>query len=171
MVLHSAPGCSLCLEGALAVCTGCWDPLQGCFVCFTSSTRPVCCYDSPSLGAAALKNPQWWGASRSTGKPINEEALLKRKARLAAAVERHGTCIQEVQLQLVKARASEEGRGAGAADARRWKGLQAAPEARGLLTTVFRCASQYRAQAAEQALTVTELSEEVRPWCLAWSMV
>jgi kinesin family protein 4/21/27 len=113
---------------------------------------------------AAVRNPQWWGGGRAGGGgevQVSEEALVRKRAKLAAAVDQHGRQIQEVSLSLVKARAGEEERGGGAADARRWAGTAAPPDARALLTTVFRAASQYKAQAYEAALAVTELSEEV----------
>lgn len=111
---------------------------------------------------AALKNPQWWGAAGAqSASKYGEEALLKKKARLIEAADKHSRQIQEVQLALVQARAQEEERGEGAADARRWAPLRVAPEARSMLTTVFRCASQYKAQGYEAQLAMTELSEEV----------
>ena len=46
----------------------------------------------------------------------------------------------------MKAKAEEENRGQGAADARRWNGLRTIVEARALLKTAFRCASTLKAQ-------------------------
>jgi hypothetical protein len=113
---------------------------------------------------AALKNPQWWG-SATTGaaseREGGEDLLLKKRARLASAAEKHGRQIQEVQLALVQARAREEERGEGAADSTRWAGIAASNEVRTMLTTVFRSASQYKAQAYEAQLAMTEMSEEV----------
>jgi len=111
---------------------------------------------------AALKNPQWWGGTAGTeASKFGEEALLKKRARLAAAAESHGRQIQEVQLALVQSRCREEERGGGAADNRRWASLPAPPEVHAVLTTVFRSASQYKAQSYEAQLALTELSEEV----------
>jgi kinesin family protein 4/21/27 len=113
---------------------------------------------------AALKNPQWWGSS-STGaaseREGGEDILLKKSARLATAAEKHGRQIQEIQLALIQARAREEERGGGAADPTRWSSIAASNEVRTMLTTVFRSASQYKAQAYEAQLAMTEMSEEV----------
>lgn len=113
---------------------------------------------------AALKNPQWWGSS-TTGaaseREGGEDVLLKKRARLASSAEKHGRQIQEVQLALVQARAREEERGGGAADPTRWSSIAASNEVRTMLTTVFRSASQYKSQAYEAQLAMTEMSEEV----------
>lgn len=66
--------------------------------------------------------------------------------------------INEYQLQLMKVRQSEEDKGGGAADARRWNGLRTIVEARAMLKTVFRSASQHKAQASGVARNRLELS-------------
>jgi Kinesin motor domain len=113
---------------------------------------------------AALKNPQWWGSSNTNAaseREGGEDLLLKKRARLATAAEKHGRQIQEIQLALVQARSREEERGGGAADPTRWSSIAASNEVRTMLTTVFRSASQYKAQAYEAQLAMTEMSEEV----------
>ena len=112
---------------------------------------------------AALKNPQWWGPARGSGneREGSEEVLLKKRDRLANAAEKHGRQIQDVQLALVQARAKEEERGGGAADASRWSGVAESNEIRTMMTTLFRSASQYKAQAYEAQLALTEMSDEV----------
>ena len=52
----------------------------------------------------------------------------------------------------MKAKAEEESRGQGAADARRWNGLRTIVEARALLKTAFRCASTLKAQVEYELL-------------------
>ena len=113
---------------------------------------------------ASLKNPQWWGGPARDGsaeREYSEDILLKKRARLVGSAEKHGRQIQEVQLALVQARAREEERGGGAADAGRWLGLAERSEVRNMMTTVFRSASQYKAQAYEAQLALTEMSEEI----------
>jgi hypothetical protein len=48
-----------------------------------------------------------------------------------------------------------------AGDARRWNGVRTVVQARALLKTVFRAASQHRASAAEAAAQLTELGDEM----------
>lgn len=112
---------------------------------------------------AALKNPQWWGPARGGGteREGSEEVLLKKRDRLAVSAEKHGRQIQEVQLALVQARVREEERGGGAADASRWSGVSESSEIRTMMTTLFRSASQYKAQAYEAQLALIEMSDEV----------
>ena len=113
---------------------------------------------------AAVKNPQWWGTTSLGGAELEgaEEMLLKKRARLHAVAEKHGRQIQEVQLALVQTRAREEERGGGAADPSRWMSFGGVNnEVRGVLTTLFRSASQYKSQAYEAQLALTEMSEEV----------
>jgi hypothetical protein len=109
---------------------------------------------------AALQNPDWW-AGEIVGGGLDGNALQSKKAKLSAAVERHSKAIQEVQLQLVRERGAEEERGGGAADARRWVGVRTVAEARTMLRTVFRAASQQKAQVYETQAALTELSEEI----------
>ena len=92
-----------------------------------------------------------------------EEALSRKQQKLLESSDRHGRQIQEVQLALVQARAKEEERGGGAADASRWNGMAGSSmeEGRAMMTTLFRTASQYKAQAYEAQSALTEMSEEV----------
>lgn len=114
---------------------------------------------------AAMKNPQWWGQVPTTtpGGLSGEDALRRKQQKLLESSERHGRQIQEIQLALVQARAKEEERGGGAADASRWNGMTGASmeEGRAMMITLFRTASQYKSQAYEAQLALTEMSEEV----------
>lgn len=113
---------------------------------------------------AAANNPDWWPAGTFTfpalaGLP--REGLFSRKTELMRQLDTHSSQIQDLQLQLVKARADEEERGQGAADAKRWTNLKNVGEARVLLQSVFQAASQQRAAVQEAQLSATELGEEV----------
>ncbi|GAB4822357.1 hypothetical protein N2152v2_009403 [Parachlorella kessleri] len=109
---------------------------------------------------AALKNPSWWPASASPGSQ-SEQLLLRQKQELNRQLDLHSKQIQEFQLQLMKVKQNEEEKGGGAADARRWNGLRTIVEARAMLKTVFRSASQHKAQAYEAQVQMTEAVEEV----------
>jgi hypothetical protein len=113
---------------------------------------------------AAANNPDWWPAGTFAfpalaGLP--REGLFSRKTELLRHLDTHSSQIQDLQLQLVKARAEEEERGQGAADAKRWTNLKNVGEARVLLQSVFQAASQQRAAVQEAQLSATELGEEV----------
>jgi kinesin family protein 4/21/27 len=113
---------------------------------------------------AAANNPDWWPAGTFTfpalaGLP--REGLFSRKTELLRHLDTHSSQIQDLQLQLVKARAEEEERGQGAADAKRWTNLKNVGEAKMLLQSVFQAASQQRAAVQEAQLSATELGEEV----------
>eukprot|EP00887_Chlorella_sp_A99_P003111 scaffold9.g3111.t1 len=115
---------------------------------------------------AALRNPDWWPSApgaKPGGSPSqpSEERLLQQKAKLQEEMEARSKSIQELQLQLMRAKQSEEERGGGAADARRWAGLRNAAEARALLKTVFRVASQQKAQAYEAQLQLGEAVDDL----------
>lgn len=59
-------------------------------------------------------------------------------------LEEHNSQITELQGAWERAKEEEEGRGGGAADARRWTGVRSGVEARELLRTVFRVACDYK---------------------------
>ena len=61
--------------------------------------------------------------------------------------------ILEMQQSLLRAKAEEEQKGQGAADARRWNGLRSVVEARAMLKTVFRTASIHKSQAGLTCLS------------------
>lgn len=109
---------------------------------------------------AALKNPQWWPGMQNKG-VITQEALDRKKQRLESALDMHSNSIQDLQLQLVKARAEEEERGAGAADIKRWAGIPGGQAAQAMAVTVFRAATQHKAACYEAQLQLTEVTEEV----------
>lgn len=59
-------------------------------------------------------------------------------------VNAHNNAISDLQAQWEGAKADEEGRGGGAADARRWVGMRGVVEARELLRSLFRLASDLK---------------------------
>lgn len=69
--------------------------------------------------------------------------------------------IQDYQLQLMKVKQNEEERGGGAANARRWNGLRTIVEARAMLKTVFRSASQHKAQVSNGKINLRFVGELV----------
>jgi hypothetical protein len=70
--------------------------------------------------------------------------------------------IAEVMARLCAARAEDEGRGGGAADARRWTALRTPVEARAMLKTVFRAAADNAAQVV--GISTTLAGTSLTPW-------
>lgn len=108
---------------------------------------------------AALKNPKWWSISPGANK--DQKQLEHQKKSLLEKAEYHGKQIQEIQLSLMQMRASEEEKGQGAADPRRWEGISSIEDAQTSLVTLFVAASKYKTQAYEFQSSLTDLSEEV----------
>lgn len=76
----------------------------------------------------------------------SEDKLLARKAALLAQSELHSKAFEAAQGRLMEARQAEEARGGVPADAKRWNGVRTVVQARALLKTLFRSASQHKAQ-------------------------
>jgi hypothetical protein len=72
------------------------------------------------------------------------QQLLERRAVLERSLAAHNASISELQGAWEAAKAQEEGRGGGAADGRRWGGARTLPEARELLRTLFKLASDHK---------------------------
>lgn len=108
---------------------------------------------------AALKNPKWWGVSPGVNK--DQKQLEQLKKSLLEQSEYHGKQIQEIQLSLMQIRSSEEERGEGAADPKRWEGITNLEDAHTSLVTLFVAASRYKTQAYEFQSSLSDLSEEV----------
>lgn len=109
---------------------------------------------------AAVKNPHWWGKI-SSSPSSGEKSLKERQKMLTEKSCTHGKQIQELQLALAQAKAQEEKRGEGAADAKRWNFVSTVGEARETLTFTFKMASKYKSLADDAQNALNELGEEM----------
>jgi len=88
-----------------------------------------------------------------------QQTLLNRKAELDIKIAHHSAQIAEVQKAYDQARMTEERTGA-ANDIKRWNGLRTVTEARGLLKTLFKIASDQKVQAYEMYNENSTLMDE-----------
>ena len=78
------------------------------------------------------------------GERERERERESTSAPLHPQLSEHNAQIAELQAAWERAKAEEEGRGGGAADAKRWTGIRSAVEARDILRTVFRVACDHK---------------------------
>ena len=74
----------------------------------------------------------------------------------------HWLQIVETQQQLMKAKAEEEQKSQVASDARRWNGLKTMVEARALLKSIFKVATNQKAQAGSFLALHEQTSKFIR---------
>ncbi|KAL6746535.1 hypothetical protein V8C86DRAFT_2939694 [Haematococcus lacustris] len=118
---------------------------------------------SPLASAAARSDSQPMTPMTTAAGGDNEvlrARLMERKAALEAALVEHNNQIMELQRLWESSKSDEESKGGGAADVRRWSGIRSIVEARDLLRTIFRIASDQRSLGNDLQLDVVRLAEE-----------
>ncbi|KAL4427717.1 hypothetical protein ABPG75_001806 [Micractinium tetrahymenae] len=110
---------------------------------------------------AALKAPDWWPGHITSPNSASEEKLLARKTMLLQQREELSQRFEQAQARLMEARAVEDAKGGVPADARRWNGVRSVVQARALLKTIFRAASQHKAEAMEVHAQLADLNDEI----------
>eukprot|EP00798_Chlamydomonas_sp_ICE-L_P008275 gene8275-1544_t len=89
------------------------------------------------------------------------EKLLEHKAFLEKELLEHNNQIEELQRAWELAKADDEGRGAGAADVKRWAGIRHVTEAKELLKALFRTACDHKSTANDTAMEAVKIQEEL----------